>query len=137
MVFRSLELHLFSFRFAEEPPSELVEKSRISQPFYHVDMKVAVPALGTLLTVSVVVCAAFVCLKRSENALFYFYILLLLSSSSSVYTRTTRYRTGRRRAKPEGRARPEDDDDDHGDGQPEILRDHTQGGLDELRENTR
>lgn len=56
--------------FAEEPPPELVEKSQISQPFYYMDMKMAIPVLGTFVTVLVIVCTAFICLKKSK-----FYIL--------------------------------------------------------------
>lgn len=53
--------------FSEEPPPELVEKSQISQPFYYMDMKMAIPVLGTFVTILVVVCTAFICLKRSKN----------------------------------------------------------------------
>ncbi|XP_025423992.1 Down syndrome cell adhesion molecule-like protein Dscam2 isoform X3 [Sipha flava] len=52
----------------EEPPPELVETSRISQPFYYMDMKTAIPVLGTCVVVLVVVCTAFVCLKRKRES---------------------------------------------------------------------
>ncbi|XP_027854261.2 cell adhesion molecule Dscam2 isoform X3 [Aphis gossypii] len=51
----------------EEPPPELVEKSQISRPFYYMDMKMAIPVLGTFVAVLVVVCTAFVCLKRKRD----------------------------------------------------------------------
>ncbi|XP_025200616.1 Down syndrome cell adhesion molecule-like protein Dscam2 isoform X5 [Melanaphis sacchari] len=52
----------------EEPPPELVEKSQISLPFYYMDMKMAIPVLGTFVAILAVVCTAFVCLKRKRNS---------------------------------------------------------------------
>lgn len=63
---QSINVKRYDFVFAEEPPPELIETNRISQPFYYMDMKTAIPVLGTCIVVLVVVCTAFVCLKRSK-----------------------------------------------------------------------
>lgn len=84
-------------------------------------MNVAIPALGTFLTVSVVVCAAFVCLKRSKNAFYFSSTYPHRVLSPNVFR--ARRRTGQRTAKPERRTRPPENH-----GEPEVLRDHTQSG---------
>lgn len=112
--------------FLEEPPPELVEKSEISQPFYYMDMKVAIPVLGTFLAVSVVVCAILVCLKRSKKKIKKIPCFLLSTRGLAMC-----FRTGQRSAKLEGRVRPKDH------GEPKILRDHTQSGPDEFGKNPR
>jgi len=75
-----LTIRPFSFvRFAEEPPPELVEKSQISRPFYYMDMKMAIPVLGTFVAVLAIVCTAIVCLKRSTLIKIFDCIIFVMS----------------------------------------------------------